>query len=249
MKKTGRRMEAEYRHEYKYLVSENALTMLSFRLKGVMRKDPHAGNDGRYMIRSVYFDDVYDTCFNENASGADRHEKFRIRAYNADSSFITLELKIKEHGKTKKLSETIDEDIFRFLVYGEGTVETEKSLKNLGRKLLMEKRTRLLKPKVIIQYEREPFLYDAGNVRVTFDRFISASPHIDRMFEKNAYALPVLPENIHLLEVKWDDFLPGIIGETLKNDRLQQMSFSKYFLGRQMLCGSFPTLDNKRRAR
>ncbi len=225
-------MEDNYRHEYKYLASETALKMLEMRLKGIMKKDIHAGESGKYLIRSVYFDDIYDTSFRENADGMDRHEKFRIRAYNADPSFISLEMKIKERGKTKKLSETIDIDIYRQLCFGEGKTDPVSSMGSLSRKLLTCRKTRGLMPKIIVQYEREPYIMDAGNVRVTFDRYISASTHIDRMFEKNACAFPVMPEGVHLLEVKWDDFLPDVIRNAINNDKLQYTSFSKYYLGR-----------------
>ena len=227
-------MEDNFRHEYKYLVSETALKMLEMRLKGIMKRDIHAGESGKYLIRSVYFDDIYDTSFRENADGMDRHEKYRIRAYNGDPSFISLEMKIKERGKTKKLSETIDKDLYRYLCFGEGKTDLISSMGNLSRKIMTCRKTRGLKPKIIVQYEREPYIMDAGNVRVTFDRYISASTHIDRMFEKNTYAFPVMPEGIHLLEVKWDDFLPGVIRDAISNDKLRHTSFSKYYLVRNM---------------
>lgn len=228
-------MEDNYRHEYKYLASETALKMLEIRLKGIMKRDIHAGESGKYLIRSVYFDDIYDTSFRENADGINRHEKFRIRTYNGDPSFISLEMKIKERGKTKKLSETIDKYLYQHLCFGEGKIDPVTSMGNLSRKLLICRKTRGLAPKIIVQYEREPYIMDAGNVRVTFDRYISASTHIDRMFEENTCALPVMPEGVHLLEVKWDDFLPETIAQALKNDKLQHTSFSKYFLGRQIV--------------
>lgn len=227
-------MEDNFRHEYKYIASESALQMLKMRLNGIMRRDPHADEKGRYLIRSIYFDDMYDTAFRENADGLDRHEKFRIRAYNHDDSFISLELKIKERGKTKKISEVISPKLYRYLVYDEGSPDEAGEL---SRRLIAAKKTRLMKPRLIVQYEREPYIMDTGNVRVTFDRFISASTNIDRMFEKNAYAFPVLPESMHLLEVKWDSFLPGHIGEALKNDNLNNTSFSKYYLSVQTLSG------------
>ncbi len=211
--------------------------MLKIRLNGIMRRDPHTDQRGRYLIRSIYFDDIYDTAFRENADGLDRHEKFRIRAYNNDDSFISLELKIKERGKTRKISEVISRELYRYLVFDEGGHMDPGQCGDLSRKLIAAKMTRLMKPRLIVQYEREPYIMDTGNVRVTFDRFISASGSLDRMFEKNAYAFPVLPENLHLLEVKWDSFLPGHIGEALKNDNLNNTSFSKYFLSVQTLSG------------
>ena len=126
----------------------------------------------------------------------------------------------------------ISPDTYRYLVFGSGDPPAEDNTGKLCRRLIAAKETRLLRPRLIVQYEREPFLMNTGNVRVTFDRFISASTHIDRMFEKNSYALPIMSANMHLLEVKWDDFLPDIIREALKNDHLQNTSFSKYYLCR-----------------
>ena len=174
---------------------------------------------------------MYDTCYLENEDGQPIHEKFRIRAYNGESSFIVLELKRKERGKTLKLSEVIDEKTYRFLAFDEGKL-SDCVLSPLSLKLLSQKKTRLSRPKVIIQYEREPFILREGNVRVTFDRQISASVHIDRFFEDNIYPFPVLPEGIHLLEVKWDSFLPDTVAMALSNSLLQSTSFTKYYLGR-----------------
>lgn len=223
----------EFRHEYKYLLSENALKMFEGRIKGIMKRDMHTGEDGRYMIRSIYFDDMYYSCYRENEDGTDIKEKFRIRAYNADDSFISLELKRKEHGKTQKLSEVIDKELYDLLVFDK-PVKSYSKAGQLAKTLIMQKKTRLMKPKIIVQYEREPFIYERGNVRVTFDRFISSSPYIGRMFEKDAFCLPSLPEGIHLLEVKWDEFLPEEIRTALENSRLQSTAFSKYYLGMKM---------------
>ncbi len=231
-------MEEQYRHEYKYPLSETALKMFGSRLKGIMKKDPHAGDDGKYLIRSIYYDDVYDSCFRDNEDGMEVKEKFRIRAYNADNSFISLELKRKEHGKTQKLSEVIDMELYRHLVFGE-PYRTPERAGPLAKTLIMQRKTRLMGPKIIVQYEREPFIYEKGNVRVTFDRFISFSPLIERMFEKDACAMPVLPEGIHLLEVKWDEFLPEEIRIALENSNLQSTSFSKYYLGMQSLRNTY----------
>ena len=230
--------EERFRHEYKYLLSENALQMFGSRLKGIMKRDPHTGDDGRYLIRSIYFDDMYDSCFHENEDGSAVKEKFRIRAYNADDSFICLELKRKEHGKTEKLMEVIDKELYEYLVF-DRPVKGFSKIGTLAKTLIMQKKTRLMRPRVIIQYEREPFIYDKGNVRVTFDRYISASPFTDRLFEDNAYCLPTLPEGIHLLEVKWDEFLPDEIRTALENSRLNATAFSKYYLGMQNIRSSY----------
>ena len=88
--------EQKYRHELKYVVSAAQIPILKSRIVNLMQMDPHAGKDGIYNIRSLYFDDYYNRCFYENENGTDPREKFRIRIYNGSTDKISLELKKKE---------------------------------------------------------------------------------------------------------------------------------------------------------
>ena len=54
-------MENGYRHEFKYLISKADAELLKRRLPHFMERDPHAGETGRYTIRSLYFDDFSNT--------------------------------------------------------------------------------------------------------------------------------------------------------------------------------------------
>ena len=94
----------KFRHELKYLCSMAELKMLETRLQDVMKPDPHTGSDGCYLIRSVYFDDLYDRCLNENESGVSPREKWRVRIYNCSDRRISLECKRKEYGMIQKKS-------------------------------------------------------------------------------------------------------------------------------------------------
>lgn len=88
----------QFRHEYKYQISYADYYTLRSRLRTVMRQDAHAGTEGTYRIRSLYFDNLFDKALREKLDGVDNREKFRIRYYNNDVSFIRLEKKIKQHG-------------------------------------------------------------------------------------------------------------------------------------------------------
>ena len=96
--------EQKYRHELKYVISIAQVPLLKSRISGLMQKDPHAGSDGIYTIRSLYFDDYSNRCYYENENGTDPREKFRIRIYNHSADRIMLECKRKERGKTRKSS-------------------------------------------------------------------------------------------------------------------------------------------------
>lgn len=221
-----------YRHEFKYLCSYGELAMLKVRLAGLLLPDPHAGKDGVYNIRSLYFDDYYDSCLRENEAGTDPREKFRIRIYNHSSERISLELKRKVRGKTQKLSCPLSEEQCRGLMEGRPPAvgaETPALLNKLG----VQMRTKLMKPKVIVEYERVPYICPLGNVRITMDENISSSGRTDLFLEERIPLRPVLEAGQHVLEVKYDEYLPDAVYRTIQLAGLRQTAFSKYYLCRR----------------
>ena len=224
--------ENRYRHEFKYLCSYGELMMLKVRLQGLVSLDTHVGESGVYNIRSLYFDDIYDTCYRENEAGTDPREKFRIRIYDHSSERISLELKRKVRGKTQKLSCLLTEVQCRGLMEGEIPVLQENS-PALLRKLCLLMQTRHMRPKVIVEYERVPYVYPHGNVRITMDENISASNRTDRFLERQIPLRPILEAGQHILEVKYDEYLPDGIYRTIQSGNLRQTAFSKYYLCRR----------------
>lgn len=225
-------VENRYRHEFKYLCSYGELMMLKVRLQGLVSLDTHVGESGVYNIRSLYFDDIYDTCYRENEAGTDPREKFRIRIYDHSSERISLELKRKVRGKTQKLSCLLTEEQCRGLMEGEIPVLQENS-PALLRKLCLLMQTRHMRPKVIVEYERVPYVYPHGNVRITMDENISASNRTDRFLERQIPLRPILEAGQHILEVKYDEYLPDGIYRTIQSGNLRQTAFSKYYLCRR----------------
>lgn len=225
--------DANYRHEFKYLATERALRQLEVRLNGVVARDSHVMDTGRYLIRSVYFDDLDNSCYRENEDGADPREKFRIRIYNSDSSRIALECKQKYRSMTHKDTQVIDRDMYDILMGDDLSFEIRDEYPALVKKVMMLKKTRLLRPKIIVQYERIPFICNNGNVRITFDMNISASKDLEHFFEDNIITMPVLLSGQHLLEVKYDAYLPDYIKSAIDNCELNYTTFSKYYLCRK----------------
>ena len=88
----------QYRHEWKHEISIFDVLCLRQRLSSVMTPDPHA-RGGRYFVRSLYFDDLRDTALREKLDGVSRREKFRLRCYNGDDSYLVLEKKSKVRGQ------------------------------------------------------------------------------------------------------------------------------------------------------
>lgn len=223
--------DGKYRNELKYVCSEGELQMILARIRPICRPDPHATAQGTYSIRSIYFDDDQNRCFFENENGNDPREKFRIRIYNASDRRITLECKRKERTMTNKVSCPLTKEQCMLILRGsltESAVDSE-----LLRKLYALHAQNNLKPKVIVAYERTPFVYAPGNVRITFDRNIGSTTNLSGFFGPYLPLRPVLPTGQHILEVKYDEFLPDLLYEVMNLGSLRQTAFSKYYLCRK----------------
>lgn len=225
-------MEKKYRHELKYLISEAQISLLRCRLNGIMKSDPHVGPAGIYNIRSLYFDTYNNQCFYENENGTDPREKFRIRIYNHSSSHITLECKRKERGKTLKTSCPLTLDQTQQLMEGK-ILKDQHNLPPLLQKLQIQMQTQLLRPVVIVEYDRTPYVYKVGNVRITFDTNVTSCSDVSSFLSENLSKRPIMPRGQHLMEVKFDEFLPDFIYHSLNLEHFQQTAYSKYYLCRK----------------
>ena len=224
--------EPKYRHELKYICTAAELAMIQGRIHHLIPLDSHAGENGMYQIRSLYFDDYYDRCYYENENGTDPREKFRIRIYNGKTDKISLELKKKERGKTLKLSCPLTEEQCRMLMRGKVLPDCDEYPPVL-QKLLLQMKTAMLRPKIIVEYDRVPYVYKLGNVRITLDKNISSSSAIDTFLNPTIPKRPIMPAGQHVLEVKFDEFLPDYIYQTLQLRNLRQTAFSKFYLCRK----------------
>ena len=183
-------------------------------------------------MQNLYFDDYYDRCLAENENGTDPREKFRIRIYNGSSEKISLECKRKERGKTYKTSCPLTQEQTRLLMAGK-TIPDISDQPPLLRKLTLQMMTRKLRPVVIVEYERIPYVYKNGNVRITLDTNITSSSAVETFLNPRIAGRPVLPVGQQLLEVKYDEYLPDFIYRSLMLPNLRQSAFSKYYICRK----------------
>lgn len=221
-----------YRHELKYLISAAEVPLLKSRIAHLMTPDRHAGADGVYNISSLYFDDYRNRCYYENENGTDPREKFRIRIYNHSTGRVTLECKRKERGKTFKTSCPLTMEQAQQLVRGK-PLEITGDMHPLLRKLTLQMRTALLKPVVIVEYDRIPYVCKTGNVRVTFDMGMASRCDLEDFLSGTGPRRPIMPAGQCLMEVKYDEFLPDVIYRALNLQRLRQTAYSKYYLSRK----------------
>ena len=217
-----------YRHELKFAIGYADYLAMRERLKKVMKTDPHVSGDGRYHIRSIYFDNSDDKALREKVDGIEKREKFRIRYYNDDFSFITLEKKMKIDDLCLKYDATITEEECRKILAGD--LEWMKEHKEeLVKELYAKMRYQRLKPRVLVSYVREPYIYAPGNVRITFDSQIRTTLFHQEFLTREVRDISATdtPQDM-LLEVKYDAFLPRIIQDLIQVKDIRQQAFSKY---------------------
>ena len=215
----------DYRHEWKHPISAADMLALRQRLRAVMRPDDNAV-DGRYFVRSLYFDTPSDTALREKLDGVNRREKFRIRLYNHDISFIRLEKKSKLAGLGNKQSTLLTPRQAQRIVDGDLDWMCS-SQDGLVRELYSKMRTQQLRPKTIVDYTREPFVYPPGNVRVTLDYDIRTGLGCTDFLNPDCPTIPAGDSPI-ILEVKWDAFLPDTIRSAIQLEGRRVSAFSKY---------------------
>ncbi len=215
----------DYRHEYKHEIQYSDMLALKSRLGAVMSRDEHAGING-YHIRSLYFDNLYDKALNEKINGVSKREKFRIRYYNYDTSFIALEKKSKINNLcNKQIVQLSLEEVEAILQKDIDTLRlTEKPLLQ---EFYIKMKSEGLKPTTIVDYDRDPYTYAPGNVRVTLDSNIRTG--ISRTDFLNP-ACPMIPAGDAgiILEVKWDNYLPTVIRDIIQVPTTRTSAFSKY---------------------
>ena len=201
------------------------------RLKHIASIDTSSTPNGRYKIRSLYFDNFYDKVLMEKINGFNMREKFRIRFYNNDTSFIRLEKKSKNNGLCLKESTILTKEQCKDIT-NNNLHWIKDSKDNLLLEFYSKCKYQLLKPKTIVDYIREAFVYEPGNVRITFDMDVRTGVYSNNIFD--CPSLPVAPTNTNLiiLEVKYDEFLPEIINNVIQTNNRETATISKYAASR-----------------
>lgn len=214
-----------FRNEWKHEITPFDKLTLTKRLSVVMKHDRHA-TDGLYHIRSLYFDDLYDTALYEKINGVNLRDKYRLRYYNGDTSYIVLERKSKISGLCSKKSVHISTHDAA-LLSGNRIISVDELESPEIQKLYAEMKCKGLRPKTIVDYTRIPFTYEPGNVRVTIDYDIRCSVLTTDFLNPDCVTAPI-PDSPIILEVKWDAFLPEIIRDAVMLPNRRATAFSKY---------------------
>ena len=218
----------KFRNEHKYFCDEKDLAVIQSRLDGMCMLDPHTKN-GCYHIRSLYFDTWDLQYYFENENGTDPREKWRIRMYDGNAELLMLECKRKEKGMTQKRSCRIWKEDVDAIIKGHWNPDLIE-IPELQREFYLKMQTKGLQPSVIVEYERVPYIYDIGNVRITFDKYLRGSKVFDEFLLSEISLTPVPLEGKQILEVKYDELLPDYIKSSLQLKHLTKTACSKYYL-------------------
>lgn len=221
----------QMRHEHKHIITYGDMLLLRSRLRAVMKADPHAGPDGVYRIRSLYFDTDDDRALHEKLDGLSRREKFRIRFYNNDESFIRLEKKIKIGDLGTKLSAPLTREETEKILAGD-TGFLLKREEDVLHDLYQAMRCGRMRPKTIVDYTRQPFVYGPGNVRVTLDSDVRTGLYVKNIFDHGSPTICAGVGKI-ILEVKYDQYLPDLIRDIVQLNNAMGSAFSKYAVCRE----------------
>lgn len=215
----------QYRHEWKHEISAGDRLILRQRLSAIAGQDAHA-IDGKYQIRSLYFDNASDKALREKIDGVNRREKFRIRYYNGDTSVIRLEKKSKINGLCAKESVPLTKAQAAAIAKGDCVWMADSGI-SLVEELYSKMTLQGLRPKTIVDYTREPFVFAPGNVRVALDYDIRTGLRCTDFLNPHCLTVPA-GEVAIILEVKWDAYLPDIIRDAVQLPGCRAGAFSKY---------------------
>jgi len=214
------------RHELKYFINAHQKSVMAGKLCQVFQRDPFSDADGGYLISSLYFDDYHQSAVFDKLGGIHDRKKFRIRVYNHRADVIKLERKIKRGTVTEKTHVQIAKEDYDALLSGDAgfLLPSENAV---ARDFYLNYRTKNLRPRVVVEYRREAFLYKYGDVRITFDTCLKAGAVQKDLFA-DGYMVSVLPQEQIILEVKYTGYLPGMVRNMIQIDNLQWQSSSKY---------------------
>lgn len=223
---------SKYRNERKFYVSCNQMQLITQRINQFMKVDSFSQDNGMYNVSSLYFDDYNSSCYNDKLSGVEHRRKYRIRIYNHSRDIIKAEIKLKDGSMVKKESCNITFEQAMSLINGkpaEDVRDDQHVLSVFNAGILLNG----LRPSVIVRYDRIPYIYPMGNVRITFDTNLSSSVYTNGFFSTDTPFYPVMECGQSILEVKYTDFLPDIVKKLLNTGSLQETSFSKYVICKQ----------------
>lgn len=221
------------RHEYKFYINTFLYHKLRKRLSHVLQKDPNMKDDEGYLISSIYFDDMYQSAMNDKLNGTRFRKKYRIRLYDRNDRIIKLECKSKYNHYISKEWAPLTREEYDSILNGDYEILISRK-EEVCRNLYAAHKTKVLRPVTVVEYQREAYVHEYGNVRITFDKNISASIGSLDIFDPDYELVGVNLQNMMVLEVKYDDYIPSHIWKLIQGGTMIQCAISKYVMCRDL---------------
>ncbi len=218
------------RHEMKYALNEIEAVYFEKKLERLLDKDEHC-RERNYHITSLYFDTWNNQAYKEKEDGDAVRHKYRIRFYNDSPAIIKLERKSKIDSLTVKDSASLTSEEVRWIIEGEYGFLLKKD-ETIYRHFYVALRQHLLRPKVLIRYERKAFIHKIGDMRVTFDRQLQESRDFRKLFQEPVLYRGVPGSPAVILEVKFNHVLPAFMKGIVQTAHTISTANSKYVLSR-----------------
>lgn len=228
-----KKKEIRFRHELKYYINYRDYIMLRGMLRAVMKRDRFAGENGSYLVRSLYFDDIYESALLEKLAGNETRRKYRIRAYNLMDDNIRFEKKYKSGQYIAKSSIRLSIDEYKSIM-AEDYDFLKSRKEDFAKELYLELRNNRLRPRVIVDYDREAYVFPVEEVRITFDKDLRAGLCVKDIFDRSAPMMPMYESGVMVLEVKFFKYLPEFIKKVINNlNATDRCAISKYVICRK----------------
>jgi hypothetical protein len=220
----------KFRFERKFLLDRDTAYLLKQRISYILLPDSSSPG-GQYHVSSLYFDDQYNSAFYEKQNGVLMRDKFRARYYNGSMDKIRLELKHKHGEMTHKEGTLITTEHYQMMCQGDYNYMRSQQSPVIER-FYTTHVLKHMRPVVMIDYERQAYMHQAGNVRITFDSELSASmPMANHSFS-------ILSNENIVLELKYDRYIPSFISGLLTGFQFtQQLAISKFIMAKLVLQG------------
>lgn len=219
-----------FRVEKKYEIPYILAMQLKNTLESTLKSDIN-NKDSGYMVRSLYFDTIFDNDYKDKEDGIEYRKKLRLRTYDLDSNILKLELKEKKGELQLKRSLVISREMGKRLINCDYSVLLEID-SDFSREIYYLMNTKLYKPKCIIEYSRQAFIVEENNTRITIDSNIKATEVNMDIFSKNLQLCSVSHKTI--LEVKYNNFLLSYIKDIVNGANTSEISASKYCMARNI---------------
>ena len=225
-------MKSSFRHELKYFISFRDYEILKRKLIHILKIDDFVGEDNSYHIRSLYFDNYKNSALFEKQSGILQRHKYRLRIYNLKKDLIKLEMKERVGQFIKKRTSILTYKQSIEILKGNYS-SLKESDDSLQRRFYIDIVSQAFKPRVIVDYVREPYIYRYGNIRITFDKYLRTGLFKTSLFDKHIKMVDVIEEPKLIMEVKYDDFMPALIRDIIRPDASTRYAISKYVICRK----------------